>query len=40
VLLRRIMQREIEAIRAGEPAKQWRRAAERVELPRQGGTAA
>ena len=40
VLLRRIMQREIEAIRAGEPPKIWRRAAREAELPRQGGASA
>ena len=40
VLLRRIIRRELEAIAAGAPTKQWRRAAGETGLPRQGGDAA
>ncbi len=36
VLLRRMIWRELEAIRAGTPTKQWRRAARDAELTRQG----
>ena len=39
VLLRRIIWRELAAIAAGRPTKEWRRAAGETELPRQGGAA-